>query len=66
MAEASLTIRDYSLGKIQAQPTEIRAEGGPEYPRLIIPARLELVSVKPPYRAEPFFVILNVQYCLYI
>ena len=67
MAETSLTIRDLAqIGRIRADSTDVRAEGGPEYPRLIIPIKLTLTPATPPHRVEPYFVILNVHSSLYI
>lgn len=67
MAETSLTIRDLAqIGKIRADSMTVRAEGGTEYPRLIIPVQLTFTPARPPYRAEPYFVILNVHSSLYL
>lgn len=66
MPETNLTIRSYSGGKIRVESTEIRAEGGPEYPRLVIPIRLDLNPVKGYQETEQRFVILDVQCSLFL
>ena len=65
MAEQSLTIRGYRCIKIRVEATRIRGEGGPEYPRLIIPAELDLSPIGP-RGEEQHFAILNVQCGLFL
>lgn len=66
MPETSLTIRSDSRSKIRVEPTEIRAEGGVVYPRLIIPTRLVLNPVKGYDGKEQQFVIMDVQCNLFL
>ncbi|MFQ6087542.1 MAG: hypothetical protein ACE5K0_01390 [Candidatus Methanofastidiosia archaeon] len=66
MTEYSFKIRNYSDCKIRVEETKIRAEGGPEYPRLIIPVRLDLNPIKGQQGKEQRFVILNVQGSLFL
>ena len=42
MPETSLSIHGQGVGNIKIEPTYVRGEGGPEYPRVIIPIRLQL------------------------
>ena len=66
MPETSLTIRSYSGSKIRVESTEIKAEGGPEYPRLVMPIGLDLNPVKGYQETEQRFVMLDVQCSLFL
>ena len=62
MSEAAVAVAGYSSGRVRVEPTETKAEGGPLFPRLTIPIRLDLV---PPGQAQ-FFIALTVECGLYI
>lgn len=46
MAEASLAIRSYSGNRVRIDPTEISADGGLTYPRLVVPLHLDLAPIQ--------------------
>ncbi len=66
MSEADLIMRGCGGNKIRVEPTEIRAEGGPEYPRLIVFAKLDLNPIRGWQAGEQHFVILNFQCGLFL
>lgn len=61
MAYTYLSILGDSGNKIQAEPTVIRAEGSPEYTRLVVPISLDLKPIN-----EKNFSILGIRASLFI
>ena len=45
MPEAGIAISGVSNGRLRVEPTELKAEGGPFFPRLTVPIRLDLSPV---------------------
>jgi len=66
MPTETLLMRGWSGNKISIDPANISANSGLEYPRLIIPIKLDLNPVKESNTKELNFVILNVQSELYL
>ena len=67
MPETDLTIRGYSgTNKLRIEPTEISGEGGPAYPRLIVPGRLALNPVRDSQGKELRFFILDLRAALFL
>ncbi len=61
MAETDLNIQGVSGNRIQVDPTKIRGEGGPDYPRLIIPLDLSLKPTNGYRNQSKPFVILDIK-----
>lgn len=66
MSEVTLHIHGSSDSKIRVDPTEVRAEGGALYPRLIIPAKLNLSPLNYGQIQEQSFVVLCAQSSLFL
>lgn len=62
MPEGAVAVAGYSSGRVRVEPTEIKAEGGPLFPRLTIPIRLDLT----PQGQAQFFTVHNVECGLYV
>lgn len=62
MPEAGVAVAGYSSGRVRVEPTEIKAEGGPLFPRLTIPIRLDLV----PQGQSQLFTIQTIECGLYV
>lgn len=54
----------YTVVNIQLDPTRARGEGGPEYPRLVLPIGLTLTPERGP-TGEKFFFLLRVRHSLH-
>lgn len=63
MREEGLTINNYGIGKVVADPTWISGAGGFDFSRLIIPVKIELNQLNAKVRP---YTILSVQSSLYI
>ncbi|TET47496.1 hypothetical protein E3J62_01310 [candidate division TA06 bacterium] len=61
MAIKDLVIRTHSDSKIQVDPTEIKGGGGPGYPRLFVPVRLDLNRIPRPQETPQNYVVLSLQ-----
>ena len=59
MAEGTLQIRSWNGNQIFIDPANISANSGLEYPRIIIPIRLELNPIKESSARVTNFIILN-------
>lgn len=66
MADIHLTINGDSNNKISIDPTKIRAEGGPDYPRLILPLQLSLRPISNFRDQNKPFVIWDIKSKLFI
>ncbi len=67
MPETTFSIKGHNDNKIRIEPNSIRAEGGPEYPRLIILATFDLKPVRGNNSGEEVhFVILNTRCSLFL
>jgi hypothetical protein len=62
MPEGAVAVAGYSSGRVRVEATDIKAEGGPLFPRLTIPIRLDLA----PQGQAQFFNILTVECGLYL
>ncbi len=66
MAETDIRIESDAGNRIQIDPTQIRGEGGPDYPRLIIPLNLSLKPISGYKSQSKPFVISDIKGKLYI
>lgn len=67
MAEASFYLVGHSgNNRIRVEPTSISAQGGPEYPRLIVPAGLDLNPIVDHERRGRQFTIFDLQCGLFV
>lgn len=66
MAETSLTINGDSNNKIGIDPTQIRGEGGPDYPRLIMPLQLSLRPISNYTSQNKPFVVWDIKSKLFM
>ncbi len=62
MPEGAVAVAGYSSGRVRVEPTEIKAEGGPHFPRLTIPIRLDLT----PQGQAQFFTVHTIECGLYV
>jgi hypothetical protein len=60
MPDARLNFRSSHNNNVFIEPTKIRANGGIEYPRLIIPIRFDLNPLKERDTEEKQYVIMNI------
>jgi len=65
MPETSLSIESRGIGTLKIEPIDVRGNGGPEYPIVILPITLRLNPLD--HRTgEQHFVILNIQCSLFL
>jgi hypothetical protein len=62
MPEGAVAVAGQSTGRVRVEATEIKAEGGPFFPRLTIPIRLDLV----PQGQAQFFTVHTIECGLYV
>lgn len=62
MPEGMIAVAGYSSGRVRVEATDIKAEGGPLFPRLTIPIRLDLA----PQDQARFFNVHTVECGLYV
>jgi hypothetical protein len=66
MAEGTLQIRSWSGNQISIDPAKISANGGLEYPRLIIPVKLDLNPIKESDARVNNYIILDTKAELFL
>src|SRR2546423_14082952 len=67
MADATLTINQYSWNKITVDEMRVTAQGWPEYPRLIIPVSVGINPIEDMGgKTKRHFVILDAQCSLFV